>query len=146
MSNPIASCRRRACTLRRTPMCPGLTRAWALGWARTWNVGVLGLDYDDFETDVSELATNAIRHAAGDQIIARLTLRPDSLRFAVVDLDPRRLTLPTGCLEDLDAEGGRGLLIVQATSATLGCRQYQDRKSVYAVWGLRARITAEGAV
>jgi anti-sigma regulatory factor (Ser/Thr protein kinase) len=128
-----AACRRRARTLRRTPLCPGLTRAWALGWARAWNV--VGLDLTDFEMDVSELATNAVLHAAGDEITVRLSLRPDSLRFAVVDWDPRRLSLPSGGLDGL-AEGGRGLLIVRATSDAVGCRLYRDRKSVFAVWGL----------
>ncbi len=78
---------------------------------------------------VSELVTNAIAHTHG-QVRLDLTLAQDRLRIAVNDSSPRSPARP-GAL-DLDATGGRGLLIVEALSVAWGSVPFAGGKQVWA--------------
>jgi anti-sigma regulatory factor (Ser/Thr protein kinase) len=82
------------------------------------------LDEDDlFDVSVllSELVTNAVRHAGADEyatVIVHLAIAPDVLRVEVCDegpgFDPRAITRPrTGV-------GGNGLLLVDQLSSSWG--------------------------
>jgi anti-sigma regulatory factor (Ser/Thr protein kinase) len=64
----------------------------------------------------TELVTNAVRHGRGD-VTVRLWTGPDVVRVEVSDANPRR---PEPGGYDLDAEDGRGLLIVGALSSRWG--------------------------
>lgn len=71
--------------------------------------GVDGRTSGDLLLLVSELVTNAVRHARGERFEVRLEVRPDALRLEVHDdgagFDPR--IQPSG-----DGTGGYGLYIV----------------------------------
>ncbi|MGW6458179.1 SpoIIE family protein phosphatase [Streptomyces sp. NPDC055078] len=82
---------------------------------------------------VSELVTNAIAHTHG-QVRLDLTLAQDRLRIAVNDASPRSPARPAAL--DLDATGGRGLLIVEALSAAWGSVPFAGGKQVWAEVGL----------
>jgi serine/threonine-protein kinase RsbW len=65
---------------------------------------------DDVQLLVTELVTNAVRHAGG-WIDVRVVALPDCIRVEVVDsgpgFDPESVADP-----DLDSTGGRGLFLV----------------------------------
>ncbi|MEU8684428.1 SpoIIE family protein phosphatase, partial [Streptomyces sp. NPDC048611] len=64
---------------------------------------------------VSELVTNAIAHTQGE-VRLDLTLAADRLRIGVNDASPRAPVKPTSV--DWESTGGRGLLLVEAMSAS----------------------------
>ena len=76
---------------------------------------------------VSELVTNAIVHVGGT---VRLTLRqrPEGLRIEVTDHSSRT---PFAADPGEEAEGGRGLLIVQALAAMWGTAVDADSKTIW---------------
>ncbi|MEC3993891.1 SpoIIE family protein phosphatase [Actinacidiphila sp. DG2A-62] len=77
---------------------------------------------DDLEVLVSEVVTNALIHAHSD-VDLRLRDYPDRVRVEVRDSDPYP-PVPTALLDDdagnLEAESGRGLLIVDALASAWG--------------------------
>ncbi|MFE2481646.1 ATP-binding protein, partial [Streptomyces sp. NPDC059389] len=78
---------------------------------------------------VSELVTNAIAHTQGE-VRLDLTLSADRLRIAVNDGSPRSPVKPASV--DWTATGGRGLLIVEATTASWGSVPLSSGKQVWA--------------
>ncbi|WP_431041363.1 ATP-binding protein [Streptomyces sp. P1-3] len=68
---------------------------------------------------VSELVTNAVRHAAllSPEIAVEVSIGPDWVRVAVEDNHPYR---PKALEADQGQTGGRGLLLVQAITAEAG--------------------------
>ncbi|MFF8412834.1 ATP-binding protein [Streptomyces omiyaensis] len=84
------------------------------------------------ELVVSELATNAIRHARTGGASIRVTvthLGEDRVQLAVTDLDPRPLKRRQAGPDD---EGGRGLDLVAALSVGWGCDRRHWGKRVWA--------------
>lgn len=79
---------------------------------------------------VSELVTNGIAHTQGE-VRLDLTLSADRLRIAVNDASPRSPVKPSGEV-DWEATGGRGLLIVEATTASWGSVPLSGGKQVWA--------------
>ncbi|MEV6568113.1 SpoIIE family protein phosphatase [Streptomyces kronopolitis] len=77
---------------------------------------------------VSELVTNAIAHTQGE-VRLDLTLAADRLRVAVNDASPRAPVKPATV--DWEATGGRGLLLVEAMSATWGSVPLSGGKQVW---------------
>jgi len=87
---------------------------------REWRLAVLG---DSAELLVSELVTNALRASretgsTGGCPTVRLWLRADGRRLliSVWDASPRPLAPPPRAAAVSDAEGGRGLLLVDTLS------------------------------
>ncbi|MCX5149873.1 SpoIIE family protein phosphatase [Streptomyces sp. NBC_00320] len=78
---------------------------------------------------VSELVTNAIAHTQGE-VRLDLTLSADRLRIAVNDASPRSPVRPASV--DWSATGGRGILIVEATTASWGSVPLSGGKQVWA--------------
>ncbi|TDC27589.1 PAS sensor protein [Streptomyces sp. 8K308] len=78
---------------------------------------------------VSELVTNAMVHTQG-QVRLDLTLAGDHLRIAVSDSSPRTPVKPTSV--DWEATGGRGLLLIEAVTASWGAVPLSGGKQV---WG-----------
>ncbi|MFG2759945.1 SpoIIE family protein phosphatase [Streptomyces wuyuanensis] len=78
---------------------------------------------------VSELVTNAIAHTQGE-VRLDLTLSADRLRIAVNDASPRSPVKPAD--QGWEATGGRGLLIVEATTASWGAVPLSGGKQVWA--------------
>jgi anti-sigma regulatory factor (Ser/Thr protein kinase) len=80
----------------------------------------------------SELVTNAVVHARTD-LRLRLELRGDWLHIAVRDGSPRLLHLVTPNSEaDPEAEGGRGLWLVEQLARAWGANRRRDGGKV--VW------------
>lgn len=103
--------------------------------------GVTGLA-DTAELILSELVTNALRHASTGEdslIEPRLTCLPDgSLRIEVHDADPTR---PEARVPDAAADSGRGLALVDALTG--GRWGVGDRAGVGKV--VRAECAPEGS-
>ena len=79
---------------------------------------------------VSELVTNAVRHAAGggSMLILRLEAAGTSLRIEVHDADPR---WPQPCTPTAASESGFGLVLVSALADTWGVCDNATGKAVW---------------
>ena len=93
----------------------------------------LGLDaeqsvVDDLLVVVSELVTNAVRHGA-PPVRLELLADADAVRVAVGDSAP---DLPVPRAVDDDAEGGRGMLLVELLARAHGVLEQPPGKSVWA--------------
>jgi anti-anti-sigma factor len=87
----------------------------------------------------SELVTNAVVHSQGP-VRLRLELHQQRLHLAVYDPSPRLLALATEP-GDLDAEGGRGLLIVDQLASSWGVHPAPGGGK--AIWCVLERAPAE---
>jgi anti-sigma regulatory factor (Ser/Thr protein kinase) len=90
-----------------------------------WDVPV------DVETAVlltSELVTNAIAHEAGETVMLTITCICGQLR---VDVHDTSRTAPVPVDVPLDAETGRGLMLVASLSTDWGYHRTQSGKAVY---------------
>lgn len=119
-------------SFRRGTRTPGLARAAVRRWLDGWGVG--GDAADVAELLLSELVTNAVRHARrppGRLVTVGVELSPGRLlRVEVADASeapPRARETPGP--ED---EGGRGLLLVESLAAAWGT--YPRRHVGKAVW------------
>jgi anti-sigma regulatory factor (Ser/Thr protein kinase) len=95
----------------------------------------LGGDAGDIETVTSELVGNAISHAGGFAVSLTLIHAEGLLVVVVGDLSPDP---PVKRDPADDAEGGRGLHIVEALSARWGWLPQEPGKLVYAAFTLGA--------
>ncbi|AZM73909.1 PAS sensor protein [Streptomyces sp. KPB2] len=93
---------------------------------RSW--GVPDDDIDGVLLIVSELVTNALVHTDG-KVRLDLTLISGRLRVAVADASPRTPVKPTSI--GWEATGGRGILLVEAMSATWGTLPVSGGKQVW---------------
>jgi anti-sigma regulatory factor (Ser/Thr protein kinase) len=91
-----------------------------------WDLGPLA---DDVQLGVSELITNAVRHA-GTDVLLRIAL-DNRLLVEVVDADPDLHHPLTGEGPDAYADSGRGLQIVAAVSSDWGVRSVPEGKVVW---------------
>ena len=91
----------------------------------------LGLQelFDDLTLVVSEMVTNAVRHA-DPPVVIEMQAEPDAVLVAVEDGSAAR---PQARAAGLDAEGGRGLLLVDLLSAEHGVRPGPPGKTVWAL-------------
>jgi GAF domain-containing protein len=125
-SRPEADAGERTFDLPADPTSPGRARAAVLGVLAEWGLDGLA---DSAVLLVSEIVTNGVRHAGTG---LRLTLtRPavDRLRIAVTDWAPRAgvHVRPSS----RDAEGGRGLFLVDHLSDGWGSVSDDARKTVW---------------
>lgn len=93
------------------------------GWGRT------GLA-DDAALIVTELFSNALRHAPSPQYVLVIDWNGGRPRIEMWDSGDR---LPELRNLSVDAESGRGLHLVQALSTSWGSRQLASAKCVWAV-------------
>ena len=87
-----------------------------------------GCDPEDAALLVTELATNALRHGGPG---VDLWVRPVDAGLRVEIVDGRSDALPRVRRPDADAEGGRGLLIVQALARAWGTDRLTAGKCVW---------------
>ncbi|WP_329039715.1 ATP-binding protein [Streptomyces sp. NBC_00178] len=114
------------------PEAPSRARRAAAGFLqRSWP----SLDRDrcdDFLLIVSELVTNAVRHAPGPSTLT-LTTAPGTLDIAVTD---RSRTLPAPRPPDLsDGTGGMGLHIAEDLGGRIFTEALTEGKCVHAAFG-----------
>ncbi|WP_251068086.1 ATP-binding SpoIIE family protein phosphatase, partial [Streptomyces sp. ISL-22] len=117
---------RESWTVWRVPEAVGHARRFTRRTLRTWGVPAQGIDA--VLLVVSELVTNALVHTDG-RVRLDLTLVNDRLRVAVADASPRTPVKPTSI--SWEATGGRGILLVEAMSATWGTVPVSGGKQVW---------------
>ena len=110
-----------AATLDAAAIGRGLVRDACKDW------GVPGL-VEDAELVVTELVDNVVLHVGGT-VDLLLVVRERYLHVEVHDGDPAR---PERTLPDATGEGGRGLLLIDATAARWGSVEVADGKIVWA--------------
>ncbi|MEU1281535.1 SpoIIE family protein phosphatase [Streptomyces sp. NPDC005805] len=120
-----ARARRTHWTVWRLPDAVQHARRFTARTLRAWGVRE---EVDVALLVVSELVTNAIAHTKGE-VRLNLTLSGDRLRVSVNDASPRSPVKPQ---VEWDATGGRGLLIVEATTAAWGAVPLSGGKQVWA--------------
>jgi anti-sigma regulatory factor (Ser/Thr protein kinase) len=76
----------------------------------------------------SELMTNAIAHEAGETVMLTITCICGQLR---VDVHDTSYDVPVPVDAPLDAETGRGLMLVTSLATDWGYHQTQSGKAVY---------------
>jgi anti-sigma regulatory factor (Ser/Thr protein kinase) len=105
--------RRATVTLAATASSPGLARRFVADTLRTWTADGL---VERAELVVSELVTNAIRHARGESRIVVSDEGP-SVRIVVADVGDGGVVVRQPQLSDV---GGRGLVLVEALADRWG--------------------------
>ena len=92
---------------------------------RAWGIPV---DPDVAVLLASELVTNAVGHEAGETVMLAITRSFGQLR---VDVHDTSRTLPVLADAPVDAEAGRGLMLVTTLSASWGVYRTPAGKAVY---------------
>jgi anti-sigma regulatory factor (Ser/Thr protein kinase) len=87
----------------------------------------------DVETVTSELVSNAITHAGAPAVGLELLRLEDPGAVVVIVTDPSSLP-PVRRAPAGDAEGGRGLLVVEALAARWGWAPHYPGKAVFAIF------------
>ncbi|MFJ1967857.1 SpoIIE family protein phosphatase [Streptomyces sp. NPDC087903] len=113
-------------TVWRVPEAVRHARRFTRRTLRTWDVPDESMD--GALLVVSELVTNALVHTDG-RVRLDLTLVNHRLRVAVTDSSPRTPVKPTSI--GWEATGGRGILLVEAMSATWGTVPVSGGKQVW---------------
>ena len=113
-----------SCVLPNSVTAPALARGFVSSTLSSWQVSDA---FADVPLLVSELVTNAVRHAQGDVALS-LRLEPDRVRVAVTDTSD---ALPV--VGDLDTArtGGWGLHIVERLASRWGLETQPDGKTVW---------------
>ena len=106
------------------------------GQARAWVEENFGIELDILVLEavqliVSELVTNAIRHAHGE-IELCVAVVDTLVRIEVTDESPDCEAVKVPMHDDVLQPNGRGLRMVEAFSRSWGCRVGPDRKVVWA--------------
>lgn len=112
-------------TLPSAVTAPATARAFA---REALERGQAEVHIEDVALVVSELVTNAVIHGDGE-ITLNVTVAPDAVRVEVEDREPE---LPDRLAAALDAESGRGLLLVSRIAREWGVRPAGAGKVVWA--------------
>ena len=106
----------------------GDARSFASATLARWGLSPLT---DTVTLLASEMVTNAMVHTEGP---ATLELRRDggTVRLRVTDADTRPPQLRDGPEPDLESDGGRGMVLVEALSSTWGVEPSGSGKTVWA--------------
>ncbi|MCU1676446.1 MAG: putative two-component sensor histidine kinase protein [Frankiales bacterium] len=100
-------------------------RRFVVGTLRSWGIDAL---IDDTAVVTSEIATNAVKHAASPFRV-RVTRNDAIVRVAIEDVAPVQPMPRNAAPEDF---GGRGLALVQQMADRWGCDPVDDGKAVWA--------------
>jgi anti-sigma regulatory factor (Ser/Thr protein kinase) len=114
-----------------------LARHLAVRQLRVWGLPYDGPVADSVAAVVAELAANAVTHGRvpGRDFELGLALGPETVRIAVSDTRTERRPPEPGevVAPGTDAEGGRGLMLVQALAQAWGVAPRLPGKTVWAV-------------
>lgn len=114
-----------------------LARHLAVRQLHVWGLPYGSTVSDNVAAVVAELAANAVTHGRvpGRDFELRLALGPVTVRVAVSDTRTERQPPAPGELvaPGVDAEGGRGLLVVQGLARAWGVAPRRPGKTVWAV-------------
>lgn len=116
---------RQRLVLEASPTAPGQGRAAALSFLHRLGLGHVA---DDVVLVVSEMVTNAVRHGTGP-VTLELERDTQAVVVGVRDESPEQ---PVARQADADAEGGRGLELVDLLCVAHGVRSSPPGKTV---WG-----------
>jgi len=118
-----------------TPDAPRAARTMVAEVCQSWQIGHLS---GPASLIISELVTNAVRHAGTDVDVGAL-LRGDYLHLTVHDESPQAAVVPGMDVAGAGVQhtGGRGLYLVDVLTTAWGVRYADDGKTVWAT--LRAR-------
>jgi anti-anti-sigma regulatory factor len=114
------------------PLAAAQARAMVAGACIDWALGRLA---DEAELIMTELVSNAVRHAGPGDLETAITRRDKFVHLSVRDgsrLRPRRRLADPGC-----DEGGRGLLLLDALAAGWGSTMLENGKVVWATLRIR---------
>lgn len=89
----------------------------------------------------SELVTNAISHQAGEAITLAITFAFGQLR---IDVHDTSCSMPVQVDASVDAEAGRGLMLVATLSASWGVYRTPEGKAVYFTLACQPGLMAGG--
>jgi anti-sigma regulatory factor (Ser/Thr protein kinase) len=128
------------CRIRLTtgPVAAAEARGQVRAAIRAWDIPV---DPDVAVLLASELVTNAVGHEPGDTIMLAITC---SFRQLRVDVHDTSRTLPVLADAPVDAEAGRGLMLVATLSATWGIYRTPAGKAVYFTLAFEPGLTGGG--
>lgn len=113
------------CSFPQSEQSPGHARRFVAASLRSWGLEPL---VDDAMLVVTELATNAVVHAASSFTVA-LARRDGAMRISVGD---GAAALPHARARNDALEGGRGLEMVSGVAARWGCARRGAGKLVWA--------------
>jgi anti-sigma regulatory factor (Ser/Thr protein kinase) len=120
-------CLSRAVAIPPVPQGVGRARAWVRATLGRWQLTQLA---ESVELATSELVSNAVKHAHGEEPVpVLLAYAAGTLRLEVRDGDP--LNLPALAVPMPTAGSGYGLLLVQTYSDRWGVRQMARGKAVW---------------
>ena len=126
MARPRPTVQRpRRISLANRPAAAAEARRQVLAATFAWDIPV---DLDVAVLLTSELVTNAIRHEAGETITLTITCVCGQLR---VDVHDTSRTTPVIMDAEVDAEAGRGLMLVASLSTDWGVQRTRSGKAVY---------------
>lgn len=111
-----------------TPDAPGDARRFVRETVERWGRAAGETELGDAELVVTELVTNAVRHAKSRHRV-ELSTGHSGIRIVVEDGDP---TLPFAAAGAQDRPGGRGLAIIEAVCERWGYQRTDIGKAVWA--------------
>ena len=137
---PTRPAEQHVCRARLTtgPAAAAEARSQVRAAIRAWDIPV---DPDVAVLLASELVTNAIGHEAGETIVLAITCSFGQLR---VDVHDTSRMLPVLVDAPVDAEAGRGLMLVATLSAMWGIYRTPAGKAVYFTLAFEPRLTGGG--
>ncbi|MBT3152746.1 ATP-binding protein [Streptomyces sp. CHD11] len=116
-----------------TPAAVTAVRHQAMNAITGWETELDDALMHTAELVISELVTNAVRHAGTGQVSLSVQLVQAGLRIEVDDSNP---ALPQLCLPDQHAENGRGLFLVAVLADRYGADPTPTGKRCWAEIGL----------
>lgn len=117
--------RKRRISLPAGPTAPAEARCHVRAAVYAWDVPA---DLDVAVLLTSELVTNAVRHERGESILLVITCDYGYLR---VDVHDTSRSMPVPVDAPVDAEAGRGLMLIHSLSAGWGYYPTRAGKAVY---------------
>lgn len=103
----------------------------------TWDLAGL---VDGSVLVISELVTNGAKAGPGEWMEMSIRLQPDGVLLSCWDSSPEMPGAPV--MDDLDAEGGRGMFVIACCAAKVGTDPDEGRSGKN-VWALMALPTHE---